>query len=161
MPFLSCSCSRVDHVCVFLFSWFEQIKWWWWWWWWWRWWSGRDLHRMCCCCRRGSEICLDTCTERRLASADTVESSRDFHTGSLLDTAATLTLQHAQSSASSSSQTFFKRPNSKNYCKDHCSWVGDNMTGKGNVIKVKQFRSSGGTSMSSACSWTPTATRPT
>ena len=24
MPFLSCSCSRVDHVCL-LFSWFEQI----------------------------------------------------------------------------------------------------------------------------------------
>ena len=26
VPFLSCSCSRVDHVCVFLFSWFEQIN---------------------------------------------------------------------------------------------------------------------------------------
>ena len=26
MPFLSCSCSRVDHVCVFLFSSFEQIN---------------------------------------------------------------------------------------------------------------------------------------
>jgi len=26
-------------------------------------------------------------------------------------------------------------------------------------FKVKQFRSSGGTSMSSACCWTPTATR--
>ena len=26
MPFLSYSCSRVDHVCVFLFSWFEQIN---------------------------------------------------------------------------------------------------------------------------------------
>jgi len=44
----------------------------------------------------------------------------------------------------------------KNYCKDRCSG-GEIMTRKGNVIKVKQFRSSGGTSMSSACSWTPTA----
>ena len=26
VPFLSCSCSRVDHVCVFLFSSFEQIN---------------------------------------------------------------------------------------------------------------------------------------
>ena len=26
VPFLSCSCSRVDHVCVFLFSRFEQIN---------------------------------------------------------------------------------------------------------------------------------------
>jgi len=26
VPFMSCSCSRVDHVCVFLFSWFEQIN---------------------------------------------------------------------------------------------------------------------------------------
>jgi len=26
VPFVSCSCSRVDHVCVFLFSWFEQIN---------------------------------------------------------------------------------------------------------------------------------------
>jgi len=26
VPLLSCSCSRVDHVCVFLFSWFEQIN---------------------------------------------------------------------------------------------------------------------------------------
>ena len=26
VPFLSCSCSRVDHVCVFLYSWFEQIN---------------------------------------------------------------------------------------------------------------------------------------
>ena len=40
--------------------------------------------------------------------------------------------------------------NGKNYCKDHC--MGEIMTRKGNVIKVKQFRSSGGKSMSSACS---------
>ena len=26
VPFLSCSCSRVDHVCIFLYSWFEQIN---------------------------------------------------------------------------------------------------------------------------------------
>jgi len=26
VPFLSCSCSRVDRVCVFLFSLFEQIS---------------------------------------------------------------------------------------------------------------------------------------
>jgi len=26
VSFLSCSCSRVDHVCFFLFNWFEQIN---------------------------------------------------------------------------------------------------------------------------------------
>ena len=45
-----------------------------------------NLHHMLCCCRTRNVICLDTCTEHRLASVDTVESIGDLHSGFLLDT---------------------------------------------------------------------------